>query len=533
MIKSRLFRTFSLNIEVYSIFYMLYTLLAFNCVFFEKIFELSQSLLFTIGTFFVIWLLLTICGILLFWKWSVKPLSILFLLINSGVFYFVKNYHAAIDEEMLRNVLETNMHETAELLNFTWLSYILLLGGIPSLIIWRIKFSEEKRFKHRIIVFAAAFLAISAIIIPNSKDVAQFVRNNKPAKYLLIPVNYIGAISSTIKHNMRANHKFVTIGLDSHFTKYWNNDNPLILVFVVGETARSANFSLDGYNRDTNAPLNPHSHNIINYTNMFSCGTSTAVSVPCMFSKDARTEFDNGSSYYTENVLDIFQKNGWQVVWLENNSDCKGVCTRVKTIKPCPTAAGTCLDSVLTQELVKQLDNLKQNTLIVLHQAGSHGPTYYKRYPQEFSRFAPVCNTEKLNKCSAEEIVNTYDNTILYTSQNLADIISILQKKPEYNSMLFYVSDHGESLGEYNVYLHSAPYRIAPQEQKHIPFFIWADDSSFQNLNLDKQCLESAKNKKISHDNLFHTLLSIGGISTSEYKQQLDLTAKCKKIKQN
>lgn len=527
MIKSRLFRTFSLNIEVYSIFYMLYTLLAFNCVFFEKIFELSQSLLFTIGSFFVIWLLLTICGILLFWKWSVKPLSILFLLINSSVFYFVKNYHVAIDEEMLRNVLQTNMHETAELLNFTWLFYILLLGGIPSLIIWRIKFSKEKNFKHRIAVLAMALLVISAFIIPNSKDVAQFVRNNKPAKYLLIPVNYIGAISSTIKHNMRANHQFVPIGLDSHFTKYWNNDNPLLLVFVVGETARSANFSLDGYNRDTNEPLMPYLDNIVNFTNMTSCGTSTAVSVPCMFAKDNRTEFDNGSLYYTENVLDIFKKNGWQVVWLENNSDCKGVCTRVKTIKPCPTAAGTCFDNVLTQELVKQLDNLKQNTLIVLHQAGSHGPTYYKRYPQEFNRFAPVCNTEKLNKCSVEEIVNTYDNTILYTSQNLADIISILQKKTEYNSMLFYVSDHGESLGEYNIYLHSAPYVIAPKEQTHIPFFIWSDKKTLSALKLDKKCLKNQIQNNYSHDNIFHSLLKIGGISAQEYNQDLDIFHNC------
>ncbi len=529
MVKFRLFRTFSLNIEVYSIIYMLYTLLAFNSVFFEKIYEISQSLLFTLGTFLVIWLLLIICGILLFWKWSVKPLSILFLLVNSGVFYFVKNYHAAVDEEMLRNVLQTNMHETAELLNFTLLFYILLLGGIPSLIIWKLKFSEEKIIKYRSTVLVAALLSLSALIVPNSKDVAQFVRNNKPTKYLLIPVNYIGAISSTVKHNLRASHQFVSIGSDSHFTKYWNNDNPLLLVFVVGETARAANFSLDGYNRDTNAPLIPYANNIINYTNMFSCGTSTAVSVPCMFAKDNRTEFDNGSLDYTENVLDIFKKNGWQVIWLENNSDCKGVCTRVKTIKPCPTGAGTCFDSILTQELSQNINNLSQNTIIVMHQAGSHGPTYYKRYPQKFARFAPVCNTEKLNKCSAEEIKNTYDNTILYTPQNLADIISLLQQKQQYNSMLFYVSDHGESLGEYNIYLHSAPYRIAPQEQKHIPFFIWADDSSFQALNLDKQCLETVRNEKISHDNIFHTLLGIGGISASEYKQPLDLTAKCKK----
>lgn len=530
MAKLQFLRSFSINIEVYSIFYMLYTLLAFNYVFFEKIYELNPSPLFIIGTFFVLWALLTVCGLILFWKWTVKPLSIFFLILNSGVFYFVKNYHVAIDEEMLRNVLQTNPHETAELLNFTLLAYILVLGGIPSFIISRINFTEKSLLKQRYGLIAFCLLLFAAIIVPNSKDVAQFVRNNKPVKYLLIPVNYIGAISSTVKHNMRASHEFTPIGVDSHFTKYWNNDKPLLIVFVVGETARAANFSLDGYSRDTNAPLAPYSGSIINFTNAMSCGTSTAVSVPCMFAKDNRTEFDNGSLDYTENVLDIFKKNNWRVVWLENNSDCKGVCTRVETYIPCATNAGTCFDSILTQEMKKQLAKPAQNTVMVMHQAGSHGPTYYKRYPKEFSRFAPVCNTEKLNQCSEEEIINTYDNTILYTSQNLADILALLQNNyPQYNSLLIYASDHGESLGEYNIYLHSAPYSIAPKEQKQIPFFIWAADSVFNALQIDKQCLEESKNASVSHDNIFHTLLGIGGISASEYKQHLDLMYKCKK----
>lgn len=530
MAKPHLFRSFSVNIEVYSILYMLYTLLAFNGIFFEKIYSLRQSEMFTVGTFFVLWAVLTVCGLILFWKWTVKPLSVFFLILNSGVFYFVKNYHIAIDEEMLRNVLQTNPHETAELLNFTLFFYILALGGIPAFIICRLNFTETSKIKQRGGLLVLCLLLFAAIIVPNSKDVAQFVRNNKPVKYSLIPVNYIGAVSSTIKHNMRTNHEFTPIGTNSHFTKYWNNDKPLLIVFVVGETARAANFSLDGYTRDTNAPLKPFSSNIINFENAVSCGTSTAVSVPCMFAKDNRTEFNNGSQDYTENVLDIFSKNGWRVVWLENNSDCKGVCTRVETYSPCPTGAGTCFDSVLTEEMKKQLAQPEQNTVLVMHQAGSHGPTYYKRYPQEFGIFKPVCNTEKLNECTKEEIVNTYDNTILYTSQNLADILALLQNDyPQYNSVLFYVSDHGESLGEYNVYLHSAPYVIAPKEQKHIPFFMWADDSTLSSLRIDKHCLNTAKNEAISQDSVFHTLLGIGGISAEEYKQQLDLANKCKK----
>ena len=179
MAKLQLFRSFSLNIEVYSILYMLYTLLAFNCVFFSKIQDISQSLLFTIGTFFVLWALLTVCGLIIFWKWTIKPLSIFFLILNSGVFYFVKNYHVAIDEEMLRNVLQTNPHETAELLNFTLLAYILVLGGIPSFIISRLNFTETSLLKQRGGLLVLCLLLFATIIVPNSKDVAQFARNNK------------------------------------------------------------------------------------------------------------------------------------------------------------------------------------------------------------------------------------------------------------------------------------------------------------------------------------------------------------------
>lgn len=522
------FRTFSLNIEVYSILYMLYTLLVFNGVFFEKIYNLSQSTLFTTGTFLVVWALLTLCGWILFWKRTVKPLSVLFLLVNSGVFYFVKNYNIAIDEEMLRNVLQTNIHETTELLNFKLFFYILLWGVLPSVLIYYTEFTTKK-FNFRLKFFAAGLVLIAAVIIPNSKNTIQFIRNHKPVKYTLIPVNYIGAVSSMTKHNLRASHKFIPVGTDSHFTQYWQNEKPALIVFIVGETARAANFSLNGYNRDTNAPLMPYLNEIINFTDMTSCGTSTAVSVPCMFSKENRTEFDTGSLDYTGNILDIFNQNGWRVIWLENNSDCKGVCTRIKTIQPCSGAPGTCFDDILLKAMKTELAAPLQNTILVMHQAGSHGPTYYKRYPEVFERFAPVCNTEKLNQCSSDEIKNTYDNTIFYTSQNIADIISALKADyTAYNSFLFYVSDHGESLGEYNIYLHSAPYVIAPKEQTHIPFFIWASDSSFEAFKLDKQCLKNNAAQAFSHDNIFHTLLGIGGISAAEYKQHLDLMLNCR-----
>lgn len=530
-VKELCHKKYGINMGLYCALFMLYNLLAFNSVFFAKIYDLSSPV-FTVGTFFTVWILGTVACLILFHKITVKPLSYLFLLINSSLFYFIKTYNVSIDEEMLRNALETNVAETADLLNLTWLLYVLILGVLPCYIIHRFLNIKPLKWYNTIGIAMALIGIVIAIIFPNLQKVAPFVRSNKPAKYLLIPVNYIGAIISYTKHYYRENHEFVPVGTDARLEEYWNNGKKNLIIFAIGETARAANFSFNGYERQTNAPLESFKNNIINYTHATSCGTSTAVSVPCMFSKDSRTDYSNGSLAYTENLLDIMQRGGYSVIWLENNSDCKSVCTRVKSLKPCSlyTDSHECFDDVLIPEIGKNLSPEPQNTIIVMHQIGSHGPKYYKRYPEEMAQYTPVCNTEKLNECTREQLINTYDNTIYYTSHILAEIIKEAEKyKKDYNVMIIYASDHGESLGENNIYLHSAPYSIAPKEQTEIPFFIWAEDSTLKGLNLDKQCLIKNAENSVSHDNIFHSLLGISGIRTKEYNQQLDLFNLCKK----
>jgi len=508
--------------------FMLYNLLAFNTVFFEKVAAVGMGNSFNAGTFIVIWTLGSLACLLLFWPLTVKPLSCLFLLINSSVFYFIKTYNVSIDEEMLINALQTNKEETFDLLNWTWALYVLVLGVVPSLVVWKIDFAPVRFWKRRFEVMQILLLFL-APAIANLKVVAPFVRSNKPLKYQLVPVNYIGAIISYIKHH-RKKPDFMTIADDAVFTKYWDNDKPNLIIFVVGETARAANFGLDGYERDTTEPLNSYRSNIVNYTNAWSCGTSTAVSVPCMFSKDGRSDYDNGSLEYTENVLDILRKNGYKVTWLDNNSDCKSTCERVEQIIFCDDRHDECDDFVMFPALEERLLTNRQNTAIFLHQIGSHGPKYYLRYTPEFAHFQPECRTEKLQNCTPEELVNTYDNSILFTTHFVSQLIEMAQKySDEYNTVVFYISDHGESLGELGFYLHSAPYVIAPNEQKHIPFLLWASDETFTALKLDKDCLQNSASAYVSQDNVFHSLLGLSGIKAAEYNPDLDLFVGCRK----
>lgn len=515
--------------------FSLLTLVSFNKIFLEKVWAVYPNFLFVSLMFVVLFLLLNVACALLFWKWTLKPLAIIFTLLNALVFYFMIVYNTAIDRVMLLNVLETDPQEVKALLSGGMVLIVGLMGVLPSYLIYKteIVYSGWKNeiFK-KLLLIICAMITAAVIIGGGYKETAQFLRNNKPVKYYLIPVNYVGAAVSVTKiklREMRKPKELVKIGEDAAIKPYWKeNGKKNLFVFVVGETARAANFSLNGYEKETNRPLKKFGKELLSFQNVSSCGTSTAISLPCLFSKDARGNFDKSESYYTENLLDVVQRAGYKVWWRGNVTGCKGLCTRVESEMLCKQES--CYDSILIDGLKARLQKEDKDMFVVLHQLGSHGPTYYKRYPKEAEQFSPTCNTERLDKCSREEIMNVYDNTIYYTSENLAEVIEILQDLGnEYNTMMLYVSDHGESLGENNIYLHAAPYAIAPKEQTHVPFLVWFNQEFADKFNLDRVCLENELNQKYSQDNVFHSFLGLMGIQTSLYDSGLDIFAKCRK----
>jgi len=311
------------------------------------------------------------------------------------------------------------------------------------------------------------------------------------------------------------------------------NGNPKVVVLIVGETARAQNFSLYGYEKITSPRLDKNSE-IIAFHDVSSCGTSTAISLPCMFSATKRKHFNLSDANRTQNLLDIAIAAGYKVIWKDNDDGCKKVCDRVGKIdaregNKQPYCFGDyCHDDILLNGLEDTLKSVKKDTLIVLHTMGSHGPTYFKRYPDKFKQFGPTCDTANLQDCSQEQIINTYDNTILYTDYLIESVIGELKKHKNLQSSMLYVSDHGESLGENNIYLHGLPYAIAPDEQTKVPMILWTDKSTASALALDVSCLKKdAETKEFSHDNLFHSLLHLMGIKTSAYESKFDIFAPC------
>ncbi len=464
-----------------------------------------------------------------------KPILIALLCISAAANYAMFKLGIFIDAEMYQNIVETNTREATDLITGSFLVWFFVTALIPAvwLIRTRIIYSGFARDLWQRLKQIIICLLIIACFAPFTyKEYVAFGRNNREVRKLVNTFNYIHSVNKYYKLQARAHRKFMI--LDEHPISAASHAHNKLLLLIVGETARAQNFSLYGYERDTNPEL--ARQNVIAFKNTSSCGTATAVSLPCMFSHQERAKFKVGDARHTQNLVDLLQAAGNYVFWRENDDGCKGICDRVayedvtlnNSSRYC--FSDYCQDDALLNGLEEKITGLRQNSVIILHTMGSHGPTYYKRYPDHFKKFVPTCETADIQNCSQEQIINTYDNTIAYTDHIISSAIDILKRHPEYQSSLIYISDHGESLGENGIYLHGLPYSIAPDEQTQIPFLFWMSDTQRRLGNIDEQCLRSAAaQNKFSHDNLFHSVLGLTETETTVYKPELDIFAACRK----
>lgn len=482
-------------------------------------------------------LLISAFAILIFKK-SYKIILSFIIIANSVIFHFMITYGIAFDANMLINTTETNYNEAIEFINLEFIAFIIFLGILPAIFFYKkINIEFPHYWKNKIILSIAPLLLIFLMTLPChlSERTLNFVRDNQRITSYIIPINYIEASIEFCFLKIKSyinSLNLISISDDATIEEknYNKNDKKNLIVFVMGESARAKNFSLNGYKRNTNEFLNNYKDDIISFKNFESCGTFTALSLTCTFSHFPRKEFDYAKSFKYESLIDIFDKVGFDVAWRSNNGKCKGVCDRVKN-SLVKSFGNNVYDDLLLKAFDMDLNRLtEKNNLIVLHGRGSHGPLYYKRYPKEFEVYKPACNNE-LDECSVKEIINAYDNSIYYTSYILKEIIDrLIALNNEYNTMLIFMSDHGQSLGENGIFMHSAPFDTAPIDQKNPAFFIWLNDDFANTFNIDKQCLISKINSNLSQDNIFHSMLGIFKIHSKYYNKNLDIFSDCMNI---
>ncbi|MGD8568227.1 MAG: phosphoethanolamine--lipid A transferase [Gammaproteobacteria bacterium] len=464
---------------------------------------------------------------LICYRKTTKPVLITILIISSFVGYFMDSYNVVIDTSMIQNAVNTDLHESLDLLSFKMVWYVLLLGVLPSIFIYRVKITHvpaKQELLSKLKLTALSFGLIFLVPLAFSNYYASFFREHKSIRYYANPSYYMYASAKYVGSLIPSAPASVNqLGMDAKIPK--GDDDRELVIMVVGETARADRFSLNGYKRDTNPYL--EKQNVFSFTNFWSCGTSTAESLPCMFSVYNKSDYSRSKAQYTENLLDVLHHAGVNILWIDNNSDSKGVAQRVphisyKTPQMNSVCDIECRDEGMLAHLQSYIDQHPTGDIfIVLHQMGSHGPAYYKRYPAAFEKFTPCCHTNELQKCSLLEVSNAYDNTILYTDYFLSKVINLLKRNDSgFESALFYVSDHGESLGENGLYLHGLPSFIAPDTQRHVPAIFWFgkhyDD-------IDTGLLKAKLGQKFTHDNIFHTILGLMEIKTSLYDKTMDI----------
>jgi lipid A ethanolaminephosphotransferase len=477
------------------------------------------------------------------WGRLTKPLLALLLVVVASATHFMQAFGVVLDPSMIRNVLHTDVAESRELMSWRLVTHLLLYAGLPMLLLWRVRLQGRPFFKAlawRLGSLLLAMVVLVGALLAVYQPMSALMRNQKELRYLITPGNVLWSLGVVVAANTRGAVKpRQVIGEDAQAgPRLAARTRPLVVVLVVGETARAANWGLNGYERQTTPQLAQRP--VVSFAEVTSCGTNTEVSLPCMFAPVGRRDYDEDRVRGSQSLLHVLARAGVGVEWLDNQSGCKGVCEglptqeMVKLNPPGLCSNGRCLDEALLVGLPERLAQAAAgkpgSQLLVLHMLGNHGPSYFRRYPPAFEKFKPACQQDDLARCSQPEIVNAYDNALLYTDHVVAQLIDRLQARSrDVDSVVLFVSDHGESLGEKGLYLHGLPYAIAPDVQKRVPMLMWFSPG-LQGADLpDLACLRQRAQAPAAHDNLFHTLLGLLDVQTRLYEPAWDLAQPCRK----
>jgi len=486
----------------------------------------------------VVCLELVIVAVVL-WPRAGKPLLALLILVAAASAYYMDNFGAWLNREVIESIFETSRAEASAMLTPDMLRWLLLAGVLPAAVVLcvPVRFAPWRRaLVTRVVVLLALAGLMAAIAHFGGRTYRYWYRNHRTVYDVYNPYAGLSGTFHYLRRDVFARKRpLVPVGTDATLGPAATADGrKRLLVLVVGETARAQDYSLGGYARDTNPEM--ARRGVYYFRDTWSCGTATTVSVPCMFSGMTREHFKKAVAMSRWNLLDILQHAGVDVSWRDNDEGCKGVCARVPNEDLThASVAGLCdsqgcLDDVLLDDLPQQLAKLRPPALLVLHIKGSHGPAYYKRYPPSWARFKPDCETAEVQTCTYPQVVNSYDNTILYTDHNLGRVVDALEALPaSYDTAMLYLSDHGESLGEGGIYLHGADWDTAPPQQKHIPMLLWLSPGWKQGSGVDLSCVAAQEGRNLSQDNLFDTVLGLFDVRTRVYRPQLDIFAGCRK----
>jgi lipid A ethanolaminephosphotransferase len=487
--------------------------------------------------FAVVFFALTTTLSLALGKTLLRTVAALLLVVAASCSFFMTQYGVVIDQSMIRNAVETTVLEATPLLSSAYFWHVALYGGLPAIVVLfaplgRLRWRSE--IAVRLGTAAIGLAILTTTLYVNYASAAFFGRENDGLRLQINPAYPLYA-AATFGMSSDGDAPATRQPLDVRSSAAAAAARkPALVVLVMGETARADRFSLNGYERDTNRYT--RGRDVVNFPHVVACGTSTAESVPCIFSGLGHAHFSHAAAAARESLFGALQRLGVGTFWRDNSTGCKSVCDeqhfeeRANWTRAGLCDSAGCFDELLLEDFEALLADRSRDHFVVLHQRGSHGPAYYTDVPQWAKEFGPECDLPNLRNCDRSAINNSYDNTILYTDYFLSRVIDELEKRStEFDTAMLYVSDHGESLGENGLYLHGFPYSMAPREQLEVPMLLWGSPGFYaERAHIDPVCLRRSAEHDTSHDAVFHTLLPIFGVESPLYDEHLDLLAACR-----
>ncbi len=415
--------------------------------------------------------------------------------LNAAALYFMVHYNIIMDKSMMGNVLRTDTHEVYGLLSPELFLYI-AVATMCVVFLWRVRVGVLRRVRMILIAIGIFSLTIALLYL----NAGTWLWLDRHAKYIggmSPPWSYLINIVAYLRDEYRKHQSYTPLPAGG-----FEGNESRIVVLVIGESARAANFSLYGYERETNPEL--QKIGALKTLKAHSVATYTTASISAMLSQSGK---DDGS----EPLPNYLKRVGAYVLWRSDNSGEPNL--KVSRYEDAATLHKLCgndercdHDEVLLSGLREYIETIDaKRVLIVLHSNGSHGPQYFSKYPKVFERFRPVCKSVDLKSCTPDSLRNAYDNTILYTDTFLSETIHILENIKSKPILFLYMSDHGESLGEYGLYLHGTPYAIAPKFQKEVPLLLWANDAFRDDPRIDWDAIDA--NRTYDNRAIFHTIL--------------------------
>lgn len=402
--------------------------------------------------------------VLLAHRKTIKPVAIALTIFSASATYFIAKYNVAIDRSMVMNTIHTDTTEVGQLLSAQMIPYAVFLIALPVLIIvsMDITFAAPKKYLFASLKLMVTALCVALSLLYLNYNAIHRVGNisNKYIVYSLVPINVISstisAASKSLKPYLQSDKKQVEISATV------SSPENLVVVLAIGESSRRKNFSIYGYDRrDTNPALQKERG--LHLLNGIAKRGSTLYALPQILEKEGIK------------LPAIVSKVGIPTVCYVNYTlydNCAAVGeTKVSNCRH----GGKCYDEDVIPLLEADLKTYVSGyRLVVLHLGGgSHGPVYGDRHPPEFQQFRPTCNdADVANRCTMEEIYNSYDNTILYADYVLGEIVGRLDRSGV-PYVFMYLSDHGESLMEDGVMFHGMPPGVdLPAEQSQIPLIV-------------------------------------------------------------